>query len=170
MAAADGLGRPVDPNAVWSLLAPPCGGDRRPVAQVLEEVALLVDAGLPADDASIDRVEANDHFFAVFGKFQRVQGNLAELLAAARSLAARSGVIYLETATGYVPNPAERNALGGSLRWNDDLTELRRGSPRSATGRSRLSPASWPGRMGCSGAGATTPTRAAACSSASSRR
>ena len=120
MAAADGLGRPVDPNAVWSLLAPPCGGDRRPVAQVLEEVALLVDAGLPADDASIDRVEANDHFFAVFGKFQRVQGNLAELLAAARSLAARSGVIYLETATGYVPNPAERNALGGSLRWNDD--------------------------------------------------
>ena len=69
-----------------------------------------------ADDDSIDRLEANDHFCALFVKLRGVQGTLA----------ARSGVIYLETATGYVPDSNARNEVGASLRWNDDLTALRR--------------------------------------------
>ena len=112
MAAADGLCLPSDPDAVWSLEAPPCRGGRRPVAEALEdadfrgEVARRWSIGDQlADDASIDGIKANDHFFAIFAKLRLVQGNLAELLAAARSLAARSGVIYLETASAYVPDP-----------------------------------------------------------------
>ena len=143
MAAGDGLCLPVDPSAVWSLLAPPCARGRRPVVEALEDAAFhreiqrrwsMLD--YLADDASIDRLEANDHFFALFGKFRGgVQGHLAALLAAARSLAARSGVIYLETATGYVPDPEARNELSRSLRWNDDLMVLRhtlRADPRFA--------------------------------------
>ena len=133
MAAADGLCLPVDPGAVWSLEAPPCGGGRRPVAEAMEDDAFPGEVARRwsmrdylADDVSIDRVEANDHFFAIFGKLQPLQGNLAELLAAARSLAARSDVIYLESATAYVPDPDARIHLGDSIRWNDDLTELRR--------------------------------------------
>ena len=133
MAAADGLCLPVDRNVVWSLLAPPCGGGRCPVAEALEDAALHRELerrwsmrDYLTDDVSVDRIEANEHFFALFGKFRAVHGKLAELLAAARSLAARSGVIYLETGTGYVVDPEARNVLGGSLRWNDDLTALRR--------------------------------------------
>ena len=131
----------------------------------------------PAGDVSVDRIEANDHFFAIFGKLRPVQGNLAELLAAARSLAARSDVIYLETATAYVPDPDARTDLGGSIRWNDDLGELRRtvrADPRFADIRerrpSRRSPVSSSRRIGSSGAGAKTPMGDAVCSCVSSRR
>ena len=133
MAAVDGLCLPADPDAVWSLETPPCGAGRRTVDEALEDGAFRGEVARRwsmrdylADDVSIDRVEANDHFFAIFGKLQPLQGNLAELLAAARSLAARSDVIYLESATAYVPDPDVRIDLGDSIRWNDDLTELRR--------------------------------------------
>ena len=183
MAAPDGLCLPVDASAVWSLLAPPCGRGRRPVGEALEDAAFhreiqrrwsMLD--YLADDASIDRLKANDHFFALFEKLRGVQGRLAELLAAARSLAARGGVIYLETATGYVPDPAARNELNASLRWNDDLTVLRdtlRADPRFAEIRDatlEALPRELARSDGCSGAAATIPIRVAACWSGFSRQ
>ena len=133
MAADDGLCLPSAAAAVWSLEAPPCRDGRRPVAEALEDAAFRGEVARRwsmrdylADDAAIDRFEANDHFFAIFGKLRPLQGRLAELLAAARSLAAESGVVYLETSTGYVTDPDARSGLGASLRWNDDLAALRR--------------------------------------------
>ena len=145
MAAADGLCLPAAAATVWALDAPPCRDGRRPVAEALEDAAIGGEVARRwsmrdylADDASIDRFEANDHFFAIFGKLGPLQGNLAELLAAARSLAAESGVVYLETSTGYAPDPEARSRLGGALRWNGDLAALRRtlrADPRFAASR-----------------------------------
>ena len=78
-----------------------------------------------ADSASIDRVEASEHFFATFGRLALVQRDISRLLAAARTLAAGSGVIYLETSTAHTADARAREALAGSIRWNDDLAALR---------------------------------------------
>ena len=133
MAAADGLCLPADLDVVWALQGPPCGQDQRPVAEAFEDTAFQHEierrwsmGDFLADNASIDRIEANEHFFSIFGQLRLVQGNLSGLLAAARTLAARDGVIYLETATAYISDREARSGLAGSIRWDDDLPELRR--------------------------------------------
>ena len=132
MAAAAGLCLPAAPHMAWFLRPPPCGDHQRPVAEALVDTALHREIerrwsmqDYLADDASIDRIKANDHFFAIFRKLQPLRGELSRLVAAARTLAARQGVIYLETATGYTPAPESLDELSESIRWNDDLATLR---------------------------------------------
>ena len=75
---------------------------------------------------SLDRITAGDHFFASFGKLALVQHDIARFLAAARTLAAGSAVIYLETSTARTADARARDELVGSVRWSDDLPALRR--------------------------------------------
>ena len=133
MAASDGLCLPRDPGTPWSLQEPPCGDDERPIREALEDASLYLEIerrwsmqNYLADHGSIDRIEASEHFFATFGKLGLVQRDVARLLAAARTLAARSGVIYLETSTAHATAPEARDDLAGSIRWRDDLLALRR--------------------------------------------
>ena len=133
MAADDGLCLPRDADTPWSLQEPPCGDDERPIAEALEDASLHLEIerrwsmqDYLADRASIDRIEASEHFFATFGKLGLVQRDVARQLAAARSLAARSGVIYLETSTAHAAAPEARDDLAGAIRWRDDLLRLRR--------------------------------------------
>ena len=133
MAADYGLCLPRDSAAVWALQSPPCGDDERPVAEALEDIAFRREIerrwsmrDYLGDSPSVDRAAAGEHFFASFGKLTLAQRDISRLLAAARTLAAAGGVIYLETSTSHMPDPEARDALAGSVSWNDDLAALRR--------------------------------------------
>ena len=133
MAMDDRLCLPRDHAAQWVLQSPPCGEDERPIAEALEDIAFRREIerrwsmlDYLGDSTSMDRIAASEHFFASFGKLALVQRDISRLLAAARTLAAGSGVIYLETATSHTPDPEARDALAGSVCWNDDLAALRR--------------------------------------------
>ena len=133
MAASDGLCVPRDPDTLWFLQEPPCGASARPIAEALEDTALHREVerrwsmqDYLAHSASIDRTEASEHFFSTFGKLGLLQRDISRILAAARTLAARDGVLYLETSTAHTPDPAARDDLARSIRWSDDLAVLRR--------------------------------------------
>ncbi len=132
MAASDSLCLPTDPEAIWILRAPPCGDDQRAVVEALQDAAFHREIerrwsmqDYLAGDASIDRIEANEYFFTTFGQSGLARRDFSRVLAAVRTLAAREGVIYLETSGGYSPAREARNDLTSSIRWNDDLAELR---------------------------------------------
>ncbi len=132
LAAADGLCLPAAQESVWILRAPPCTGDMRPVAAALNDDAFHREIerrwsmqNYLSDDASIDRDQANDYFFTTFEQSGLALRDFGRVLAAARTLAARQGVVYLETSTGYTPVPEARARLIASVGWNDDLAELR---------------------------------------------
>lgn len=133
IAASHGFCLPAYSNALWVLRAPPCGDDERPVAEALDDAAFRREIerrwsmlDYLGNSPSMDRIAASEHFFASFGKLAPVQHDIARFLAAARTLAAGSGVIYLETSTAHTADARARDELVGSVRWNDDLPALRR--------------------------------------------
>ena len=133
IAASHELCLPRNPGTQWVLQAPPCGDDERPVAAAFEDVSFRREIerrwsmlDYLADSPSMDRIAAGEHFFASFGKLALAQQDIARFLAAARTLAAASGVIYLETSTAHTSDLRARDDLAGSVRWNDDLPALRR--------------------------------------------
>ena len=132
MGADDGLCLPTDPGSVWILRMPPCGDDQRPLVEALDDAAFHREIerrwsmqDYLARDPSIDRIEANDYFFTTFGQSGLARRDFSRVLAEVRALAAREGVIYLETSGGSTPAREARDELISSTLWNDDLAELR---------------------------------------------
>ena len=132
LAAADGLCLPTDPESIWTLRAPPCGADQRPVVEALADPAFHSEIerrwsmqDYLGSDASIDRSEANEHFFTTFSQSALARRDFALVLAEVRALAARQDVLYLETSGGLAPAREAGDRLIRSIEWNDDLAQLR---------------------------------------------
>ena len=130
-AAQDGLCLPMDPAVVWRLTAPPCIAGQRRVAAALEDAELHAEIerrwsmrDFEPNAPGVSRTEANDFFFEIFPKIRLANRDLGRLLAGVRSLAAAQGIIYLETSSGWVPDPAARAELY-ALAWDDDLLAMR---------------------------------------------
>ena len=73
MAAGDLLCVPRHPDTLWVLQESPCRDDERPAPEALAAASFLREIerrwsmqDYLADSASIDRVEASEHFFAHF--------------------------------------------------------------------------------------------------------
>ena len=131
-AAEDGLCLPRDPAAVWRLSEPPCRVDQRRVAEALDDSRFHAEISrrwsmedFASYDPAIDRLEANEHFFAIFGKIRPMAADLGRLLAGVRSEAAGHGIIYLETSSGWVPDRRARAKLA-ERPMSEDLGEMRR--------------------------------------------
>ena len=130
-AAEDGLCVPEDQAEVWRLTPPPCTPGQRPAAEALGDLELRDQIerrwsmrDYEADDASIVRTEANDHFFGIFGQIRQANQDLGRLVAGVRSLAAAHGVSYLETSSGWVPDRGARGRLY-ERPLNPDLLAMR---------------------------------------------
>jgi adenosine deaminase len=131
-AIEDGLCVPREPAREWRLEKPPCGAGLRPVSDALRDPALRAEMlrrwsmrAYAADDRSVVRSQANDHFFSLFGTIREANRDLGRLLAGARRLAAQSGTSYLETSTGWEP---DRDALDAfdATPLDPDLLAMRR--------------------------------------------
>ena len=133
IAASHGSCLPTDPDALWALQPPPCADDERAVAAALEDASFHREIERRwsmqeylGESPSIDRTAASEHFFASFGKLAPVQHDIARFLAAARTLAAGSGTIYLETSTAHTADARVRDELIGTVVWSGDIPALRR--------------------------------------------
>jgi adenosine deaminase len=124
LAAKDGLC--VD-RATSSFVPPPCGGNAKTVPAVTASsdsdlYAQLIDA-FSMRHFDRGRESGHDHFFATFPKFySAARGNTGELLAEARTHAARDHVQYLEL---MVTPEDGAPALGGKTGWNGDAQQTR---------------------------------------------
>ncbi len=131
LASRNGLCIPRAPERRWSLVAGPCRGELRPVADALEDPELLLEVErrwsmrpYAVHDPRLDRNEARDHFFGIFELIDPALEDLAALLAWVRNDAAQQGIVYVETSTGG-GGGARLGPLLRDTTWTDDLAALR---------------------------------------------